>query len=1341
LARRLFEGFTKAAGSAIRSFFARSHGEEAADIRRGGTPSVERAGLPYTLASHYGYDSLAEHLRIDQDLQARFTDYEEMDEYPEIMVSLDIYADDSCTPNLDREEAIWVTSKDKSTADELNKMLHDNLTVEDDIWGSARTLCKYGNNYGELLVNETGVVGINYLPPPTMRRVEDTKGNLLGFLQDIRGEFNITMEDFYALAQERGGNVKAPTTTMSQRNRAPGELTVFEDWEVIHWRLRGKHLRSVYGHAVIEPARWVWKRLALLEDALLIYKLERAPSRYAFYVDVGQLDAERGLAHVNRVKNSFTRKKFVNPCLTGDTLVHCLDGSMRSMKELADDGGDRWVYSFDLSKGKVVPGLAKNPRQTGKNVPVYRVVLDSGAVVRATGHHPFLMRDGVYRRCDQLKAGDRLMPILMARTNGGRGYTKIKQPFDGKQEHVHSLVARELWPELFEGLSDAVVHHKDRVKSNNDPSNLEVGERESHAKKHLGENLKKARDSFVHRVKTDKVFASDVAERLNAWRSRNPDLVRKVCAENGRKNVDDRKKASEPIYDAMMSVVVKLIECDPLITAEELVEHLNTDKEFLVLYKNLPTTQKSVMSYGCFKVWLGRQGYKGFKDFKRQVVGHCKWRNRKYERRAGEEINHRVVDVRFDGYEDVYNMDVDKYANFALVSNVFVHNSTGKLDMRYNPLCLHGKTEIQLLDGSVRTIEEMANAYALGEEQWVWSVDLDNDGKLRPGKVEWAGKTRRDAQLVRVTLDNGESVIVTPDHKMIRRDCSKVEAQNLRPGDSLMPFRRRISSKAKGETLEGYELVYCPKTRKSLYGHRVVASDLKLKKKNELVHHDDFNPLNNLPSNLIGMVYKDHLAFHRMLGVNGGEALKRARIEDPELDQRLRNASRQNITRYNQSTERREKLAEWNKERDQGRFIREYNSSEQHARDNEIRSKAMSELWANHERREKASRNMRIKFPLVFIEGVKELVRSNPEASMDDIALAAFDVLRDVLQEANTRKVVSIHRHMLLKMVREEGYDDFDSFRKAAIGDNHKVVSIEWLEERADTFTLTVGKTHTFALSAGIFVKNSHDEDFFIPVRDGKRTTEIDVIQGPDYTETDSLEYHRDKLVASLKIPKAYYGYGGEPVQGQLSTQDIRFARAIMRIQRCLRGGYRKACRVHLIAIGRESDKYDYQVHMTVPSSILELARMEVMNTTADLASRMGEMVSTKWLLVHLFKFTEEEAVKVMEEKNEERLKDGAVEAQIQKLQMSVDDETVSGGAPTLTEVHQFDRRLSQLIKAVPNFDWRREFEKGNRETERRVNEKFARLYRENAVVNKRMRELGGLLVDLRKTMRAEASL
>lgn len=312
--KRLLEGFTATVGNSIRNFFSRAPERGAIELRRGGTPSVERAGLPYNLVSQYGYDSLASLLRIDQDLQTRYTDYEEMDEYPEIMCALDIYADDSTSPDMDREQAIWATSTDKKIADDLNYMFHKTLLIEEDIWGVVRTLCKYGNVFGELLVTDQGLVGINYLPPPTCRRVEGPRGELIGFMQDIRGEFNVSMEDFYTLAaQQQAVRDGAAGVYPQAMGRRPGELTVFDDWEMVHWRLRGKHLRSIYGNGVIDPARWIWKRLSLLEDALLIYKLERAPARYAFYIDVGEMDNERGLAFVNRVKNAFTRQKFVNP--------------------------------------------------------------------------------------------------------------------------------------------------------------------------------------------------------------------------------------------------------------------------------------------------------------------------------------------------------------------------------------------------------------------------------------------------------------------------------------------------------------------------------------------------------------------------------------------------------------------------------------------------------------------------------------------------------------------------------------------------------------------------------------------------------------------------------------------------------------------------------------------------------------------------------------------------------------------------------------------------------------------------------------------------------------------
>ena len=719
---------------------------------------------------------------------------------------------------------------------------------------------------------------------------------------------------------------------------------------------------------------------------------------------------------------------------------------------------------------------------------------------------------------------------------------------------------------------------------------------------------------------------------------------------------------------------------------------------------------------------------------------------------------------RYAFYIDVGQLDAERgLAHVNRVKNQFTRkkfvNSQGKLDMRYNPLPVAATTPVPQLDGRAITIEQMAKEYDEGKKHWVYSIDRET-GHVVPGEVLWVGKTREKAKTVRVTFDDGNWMDLAPDHPVMRRDRSYVNAEDLLAGDSVMPLYRRISTKAKGETLEGYELVYDPEDQVSKYTHRVVMNSLRRHEPGNVIHHcqDEhgrFIKTNNDPRYLDDMVPSEHRAYHVEMGQSGGRAVAEMRKSDPDLDARIKAACSRNITRYNRSEEKRALTSALNRERDTARYMRAYNESPQHKTDNEIRSAAMSAMWADTERAQRARSNMRVVFPEEFVSGVKSLIRANPTLGAEGVVRAVNANLIGVLRSCGGRRnrKAKAHRHMMLKMYRELGFDDFAGFKDHVLlqPNNHKVVSVEVIEDQ-DQYCMNVREWHNFGLllrdadgcavyESGVFVKNSMDEDFFIPVRDGKRTTEVDVIQGPDYTETDSLEYHRDKLVASLKIPKMYFGYGGEAVQGQLSTQDIRFARSVMRVQRCLRGGYRKACRVHLIAKGGDPDKHDYQVHMTVPSSILELARMEVLNTTSDLASRMGEIVSTKWLLTRLFKFTDEEAVSVMAERQEEQLKNGAVEAQIQKLQMqSVDDETVSGGAPSLTEVQHMEMRLSKLIKAVRKDDWRREFDSGSKESERRAEAKFNRLLKENVAVNKRVRELGGLLVDLRKTMRAEAS-
>jgi len=209
-----------------------------------------------------GIGGIGEALALDRRLLYRYGDYEEMDEYPDINAALDIYADDTTQVDGAKRQSVWVESDDGKIKDELNDLFHERLKIEENIWSIARTLSKYGNDFEEIVVGDGGVVDLNYLPIASVRRVEDKRGNLLGFAQTFSGNVDISPEQFEKLRIPGGGAVGPQK-----------DVAAFEDWRVVHMRLLSKHRESKYGWSVVDAARWIWKRLMLLEDAVMVYKL------------------------------------------------------------------------------------------------------------------------------------------------------------------------------------------------------------------------------------------------------------------------------------------------------------------------------------------------------------------------------------------------------------------------------------------------------------------------------------------------------------------------------------------------------------------------------------------------------------------------------------------------------------------------------------------------------------------------------------------------------------------------------------------------------------------------------------------------------------------------------------------------------------------------------------------------------------------------------------------------------------------------------------------------------------------------------------------------------------
>jgi len=250
----------------------------------------------------FGADqNILDNQKPSEDRLQRYADSEDMDNYPDTAGALDIYADDSTQTDSETRKTLWVESKDERIRDELNEMYTKKVNVDQKAWGISRSLCKYGDDFEEIIVNDQGVQGLGYLPPAMMHRVEGSKGELLGFVQSANPGIKIEAKDKKFIVP--GGGFAAG----NQKH------AIFDSWRVVHMRLQSKYRESKYGWSVLDPARWVFKRLVWLEDAAMLYRLSRSPSRYAFYIDVTGLSNLEAHQAIQQYRNELKKRKFVNP--------------------------------------------------------------------------------------------------------------------------------------------------------------------------------------------------------------------------------------------------------------------------------------------------------------------------------------------------------------------------------------------------------------------------------------------------------------------------------------------------------------------------------------------------------------------------------------------------------------------------------------------------------------------------------------------------------------------------------------------------------------------------------------------------------------------------------------------------------------------------------------------------------------------------------------------------------------------------------------------------------------------------------------------------------------------
>lgn len=180
--------------------------------------------------------------------------------------------------------------------------------------------------------------------------------------------------------------------------------------------------------------------------------------------------------------------------------------------------------------------------------------------------------------------------------------------------------------------------------------------------------------------------------------------------------------------------------------------------------------------------------------------------------------------------------------------------------------CLHPDTKIKLADGREISIKQITEEYNAGKTNYVYSITENKEWKIKP--IQWAGITDTNREMIKVNIDNGESIICTPNHRFMLRNGVYCEAKDLQPETSLMPIYTKISSKKNGDKLDGYEMLLNNETGEWEYTHRIAKQEELLEAKESkktTVHHKNFNKLNNNPDNLQLMTSKTHWVYHARL--------------------------------------------------------------------------------------------------------------------------------------------------------------------------------------------------------------------------------------------------------------------------------------------------------------------------------------------------------------------------------------------------------------------------------------------------------------------------------------------
>ena len=435
--------------------------------------------------------------------------------------------------------------------------------------------------------------------------------------------------------------------------------------------------------------------------------------------------------------------------------------------------------------------------------------------------------------------------------------------------------------------------------------------------------------------------------------------------------------------------------------------------------------------------------------------------------------------------------------------------------------CFSADTEVALVDGRNLSFKDLIKEDKKGKKNYCYTTK--KDGSMGIELIKNPRKTNKNAEVIKIVLDNNEEIVCTPNHLFMTRDGKYKKAKDLTYSDSLMPLKRQFSRIGRRITIDGYELVYDNKDHRWIFTHLLadkynLENNIYSEENGSHRHHVDFNKLNNNPDNIIRMSKDNHMEYHREMvkySLHTEETKEKCRKIHQSKEYKEKVKKIMTTPKMKEMLSQRAKK-QWENEEYKDymskKFLEFYNDNPDYReKNNKLLFENQKRYWNNKENRKKCAERVRIYFEKhpekkkeLSVKAElqwrnKELLEWRKEKTSEQwtpefrlkrkkaynqtYLNKSLSLLKEIYEKYNKIDAIEFRKERIKRndksilrynTICSRFFDNNEQkLKEAVLNWNHKIKKIIKMSKKIDVYDLEVEGTHNFALASGIFVHNS----------------------------------------------------------------------------------------------------------------------------------------------------------------------------------------------------------------------------------------------------------------------------